>query len=738
MPLRPSSIKAGIRGVILLTSCLVLLASFLGFAFYEVVSFSRESAQHTATLAAVIADNSAAPLAFHNKENAQEILAALKAEPDITAAVLFENNGMPFASFPADLPTNQIPAKVGRGQSLAWDAIVLYRPILEDGKLLGTLYLHSSLHGLYVQLWRYAAIAALILAASITAAALLSSLLQRRITEPLLALTKTAQLVSTTEDYSQRAPKLSGDEVGVLADAFNSMLTKTQEHQSRLSEQARLLDLSFDAIIVLDDARRITYWNRGATEVYGYSEDEATGAVIDDFLKTEFSKPKDQILEAFHRHGRWYGELQHTRKDGSRIIVASRWSLDRDASGRPAGTLETNNDITDRKRAEREVIESEQRFRSMADNISTLAWIADSDGSIFFYNRRWYEYTGTTFNDMQGWGWDKVHHPDHLRRVTEKWKRHLSLGEPWEDTFPLRGRQGEFRWFLSRAFPIRDTRGNIARWFGTNTDITELLVTQRALESAQKELRDHAEKLEQTVSVRTARLNETIGELEAFSYSISHDMRAPLRAMTAYSKALLEDLGPKIDPDSTKLLQNIVSSATRMDQLITDVLSYSHVTRSERRLEPTNVDSLIEEIIAQFPELEAPAAEIEVQSPLPRVMGDRASLGQCISNLLTNAVKFVEPGRKPRITVRAEPSPAPNAKDFARFWFEDNGIGIAPQDLGRIFGIFERVHPRAKFEGTGIGLAIVRKAVERMGGSLGVESELGRGSRFWLELRIAG
>ena len=182
------------------------------------------------------------------------------------------------------------------------------------------------------------------------------------------------------------------------------------------------------------------------------------------------------------------------------------------------------NEVTERRRAENRLRElnetleqrvtertealrlSEARFRTLADNISQLAWMADATGWISWYNQRWYEYTGTTFEDMQGWGWEKVHHPDHVDRVVTKWRKSHSTGEPWEDTFPLRGSDGMYRWFLSRAMPIRDTEGRVTRWFGTNTEITELREAQTALRQSEERLRSFSSQLEQLVGERTREL----------------------------------------------------------------------------------------------------------------------------------------------------------------------------------------------------------------------------------------
>ncbi|RPH34596.1 PAS domain S-box protein, partial [bacterium] len=168
-------------------------------------------------------------------------------------------------------------------------------------------------------------------------------------------------------------------------------------------------------------------------------------------------------------------------------------------------------DITERKQTEERLKESEQRFRTLADSIPQLAWMTDATGWIFWYNKRWFDYTGTTLEDMEGWGWQKVHHPEHLERVTEKFRRALEDGQSWEDTFPLRGKDGEFRWFLSRAFPIRDEHGKVSRWFGTNTDITEQLQAEAALRKTNERLKESEE---------LSRLALTVGQAGAWSWDL--------------------------------------------------------------------------------------------------------------------------------------------------------------------------------------------------------------------------
>jgi signal transduction histidine kinase len=260
-------------------------------------------------------------------------------------------------------------------------------------------------------------------------------------------------------------------------------------------------------------------------------------------------------------------------------------------------------------------------------------------------------------------------------------------------------------------------------------DITRQKQAERELRAAQKQLEEQAHALETNVRERTARLQESVAELEAFSYSLSHDMRAPLRAIQSFTEIVLEEFGAKIGPEGTSHLNRVISAAVRMDRLIQDVLAFSRVSRQEIALEPVDVEKLVRDILHERPTLQPPKAEITIESPLQRVTGHTASLTQCLTNLLDNAVKFVPRGVTPRVRIRTESVP-----QAVRIWIEDNGIGIAPEARSRLFGMFQRLHTRNEYEGTGVGLAIVRRAAERMNGRVGVESEPGRGSRFWIEL----
>ena len=380
-----------------------------------------------------------------------------------------------------------------------------------------------------------------------------------------------------------------------------------------------------------------------------------------------------------------------------------------DGAGSVREWVGANTDIHERKLAEENLRESEDKFRNLANSISQLAWMADATGHIFWYNERWFDYTGTTLDDMQGWGWQKVHHPEEVGRVTEKFREQLALGEVWEDTFPIRSKSGEYRWFLSRALPIRDENRRVVRWFGTNTDITE----RREIEAERERLLAS----EQRAREIAEQANQAKDEFIAL---VSHELRSPLNAMLGWTRILQKQ---ETDERTTcHALDVIVRNALSQSRLIEDLLDIARVGKGKLRIELAPVE--LAPIIVAAVEVIKPAAEsknIRLDLSLERaanlITGDRDRLRQVIENLLANAVKFTPDGGGVQIRLEREAAQA-------KIIISDTGQGISAEFLPQIFERFKQadVSTTRRHGGLGIGLSLARDLVELHDGTISAQS----------------
>jgi PAS domain S-box-containing protein len=507
---------------------------------------------------------------------------------------------------------------------------------------------------------------------------------------------------------------------------------RAQERLQRSEERFRVTLASIgDGVIATDTQGRVTFMNAVAEKLTGWSQPDSLGVPLDEIFqilseidRSRVENPVARVL----RDGNVVGLGNHTilvAKDGSERPIDDSAAPVRDTNGEIIGVVLIFRDASPKRDAQMAAM----KLAAIVENSDEAIISKDLNGIITSWNKGAERIFGYTAAEAIGKPISFVpeSRQEEERKVLERIKNGQQV-QHYETTRMARDKR-EIDVLMSVSAVRNPSTGQIIGASKIMQNITARKKAERELADTRRQIELHAQKLETEVAQRTTQLRETVAELEAFCYSLSHDMRAPVRAIQSYSELVLADEGGKLAPTSVEYLQKAVSAAERMDQLIQDVLAFTRLSRQEIAVVPVDVDRLVHDIIAERPELQPAKADIRVESPLLQVRGHAASLTQCITNLLDNAVKFVAKDIKPKVRVRTE---ARNGK--VRLEIEDKGIGIEQEAQRRLFQTFQRIHTGQEYEGTGIGLAIVRRAAERMGGSVGLQSKVGHGSQFWVEL----
>jgi len=487
-----------------------------------------------------------------------------------------------------------------------------------------------------------------------------------------------------------------------------------REQRDTLQRQAALIDLSHDAIIAADQNRVITGWNTGAAEMYGWTEAQAVGNVMSEFLQTSATISTGTIDEIFNRAGRWDGEIEHTRSDGTRLTVDSRQVLRHDSAGNSAGILEINRDITGSKQAREQLLEAHRRTTGILESISDGFNVFDREWRYIYVNAAAARMVRMSREELLGKSvWDlwprAADSPFGVacrRAVAENVQVQVEAFYPE----PLNA------WFEVRCYPSPE---GLSLFF---TDVTKR-------KEAEEEIHRLNAELEQRVRDRTAQLEAANQELETFSYSVSHDLRAPLRGIDGWSLALVEDVGPQLNDEARHYVARVRSEAQHMGQLIDDLLRLSRVTRAPLERDSVDLSAVARSVADNLRETHAGRRmEFTIQPELT-ACGDARLLEVALTNLLNNAVKFTGKQAEARIEVgRTEREGQP------AFYVRDNGAGFDMAYARSLFGPFQRLHRASEFPGTGIGLATVQRIIHRHGGRVWAEAQVDRGATFYFTL----
>ena len=489
-------------------------------------------------------------------------------------------------------------------------------------------------------------------------------------------------------------------------------LREREEHLKLAQETAHI------GSWVWDIGNNKQVWSDERYKIFGLSPKEIEPTLK---LYLNFVHPEDRpsvenaLFAAIREKKPFIAEYRIVRRDGAIRYMHSEGHVTYDDKGEPLKLFAIGQDITERRHVEDALRESEERFRALADNIPNLAWMANADGWIFWYNKQWYDYTGTTLEEMQGWGWQNVHHPDYVKAVMEDWSSHINAGQPYEAVFPLRGKDGNYRWFLTRVTPIRDAQGNIQRWFGTNTDIT---------------VRKHAEEA----------LKESKAKAELYVDLMGHDINNLNQSAMGFLELALEmmETDKKLGLESKPLIERPLKALDNSSKLIDNVRKLQRLMTEGVKTKPTDLCQLIKSIDVQSFMVEGRNITVNIHAIPQCIVEANELLRDAIINLVSNAVKHSEEEKPLTIDVKIEPVKE-NGQLFYRCIVEDNGPGIPDELKTKLFQRFQRGTTKAY--GKGLGLYLARTLVEGYHGRVWVEDRVPgdhkMGSRFVVELPAA-
>jgi PAS domain S-box-containing protein len=521
------------------------------------------------------------------------------------------------------------------------------------------------------------------------------------------------RLKSYGDFYDKYSQMLQGEVVSRTADLFERM-----KQAAVLTEQAALLDLAQDAIVVRDMPGRILFWSRGAEILYGWSSHEALGRNTSELLNTEFSEPTEDIDATLLRQGQWEGEAIHHKRDGSRVIVASRWALQRDTDGAPVRVLTINNDITDRKQSDSALLLLTERLSLATAVASVGVWEWDLASNALTWDATMFDIYGLPpVVPMPYENWSAAVCPEDLPAVEATLQKAIDEKGRGSAEYRITMPDGSVRSVSSVERVVLDERGNVTRLIGVNMDVTERKEAEQALEQSRK---------------------DRMRFQDEFLSHVSHELRSPLTAIKQFTSILLGGSAGVLNTEQREYQEIVLKNIGQLQAMIDDLLEVTRLETGKLTVELDRVsvaEAVTDTLNTHQGTARAKGVTLSCDLPpdLPSAYADRTRLRQILIILLDNAIKFTPDGGAVQIRARLQPDP--------RFLFlevADTGCGISPEVSERIFERLYQVSERiqASRKGLGLGLYICKELVTRQGGQIWVKRQMPRGSTFSFTLPV--
>ena len=481
-------------------------------------------------------------------------------------------------------------------------------------------------------------------------------------------------------------------------------------------EQLRAITRAMPVFIAnFDQHGTLTYLNAYFYKYTGFDPAEPVEAAWQCLLPDDRAAVQALALAAMQAGEPWQVTFRCRRHDGELRWLHTVAQPYPGPDGQLAGFRAATTEVHELRERTEELVRSREDFTALTDNIAQLAWMADPSSHVFWYNQRWYDYTGLRFEDLKDWGWESVVHPDDLPETLRHWQHSLATSEGFEHEMRWRRHDGGYRWLLARAEALRDPQGAISTWVGANTDVHDFLQVRQALEA------------------NNARLRRTNEDLDDFVYTASHDLKQPINNMAGVFAELTRTANFD-DPEAVKLIDYFERALKRIFATIDDLGAIVQVQRLEQEVPsgPVDLAPLVDEVLdGLHDQLLQSAALIECEfATYPVVDFVRPNLHSIFQNLLSNSLRYASPARPPRIRLSSAPDLITGRPVLT---VQDNDLGIDLDRYGlQLFQLFRRFH--AHVEGTGMGLYLVNRIVQNHGGRIEVSSAVDEGTTFRLYL----